>query len=230
MNNYQQFIIYNKCSHTFGLAVVDTIPAHTPRSHPSGEDFAPGSDNQDALNRLPGHYERLVSLRESYWRILICVGLYSISWQRATFHFNDTSLAMFRETPDVTEDDKSQDEALDGIYPEGGWRAWLVVLGAWCAMVPSMGMLNTTGVLDAWIGENQLASLPKSQTAWIVSFYAFLLYLGGSCIGGVAFETPCYLVFGTLGLTILTLQGQSLIGTVFGLSSSPGLCSKTHGP
>jgi hypothetical protein len=68
-------------------------------------------------------------------------------------------------------------------YPEGGLRAWLVVLGAWCAMVPSMGMLNTIGVIDAWIGENQLASLPKSQTAWIVSIYAFLLYLGGSCAG-----------------------------------------------
>ena len=67
--------------------------------------------------------------------------------------------------------------------PEGGWEAWLVVLGAWCAMIPSMGMLNTIGVIDAWIGENQLSSLPKSQTAWVVSIYAFLLYLGGSCAG-----------------------------------------------
>ena len=67
--------------------------------------------------------------------------------------------------------------------PEGGWRAWTVVLGAWCAMVPSMGMLNTIGILDAWIGENQLEALPKSQTAWIVSLYAFFLYIGGSFVG-----------------------------------------------
>jgi len=67
--------------------------------------------------------------------------------------------------------------------PEGGWRAWTVVLGAWCAMVPSMGMLNTIGILEAWIGENQLEALPKSQTAWIVSLYAFFLYIGGSCAG-----------------------------------------------
>ena len=58
-----------------------------------------------------------------------------------------------------------------------------VVLGAWCAMVPSMGMLNTIGILDAWIGENQLEALPKSQTAWIVSLYAFFLYIGGSFVG-----------------------------------------------
>ncbi|KAM0723800.1 hypothetical protein Q7P37_000790 [Cladosporium fusiforme] len=67
--------------------------------------------------------------------------------------------------------------------PEGGFRAWLVVLGAWCAMIPSMGMLNTIGVVDAWISENQLQALPKSQIAWVVSIYAFLLYVGGSCTG-----------------------------------------------
>ena len=72
---------------------------------------------------------------------------------------------------------------IDDEFPEGGWRAWSVVLGAWCAMIPSMGMLNTIGVLDAWIGENQLAALPKSQTAWVVSLYAFFLYIGGSCAG-----------------------------------------------
>jgi hypothetical protein len=72
---------------------------------------------------------------------------------------------------------------LDKSFPEGGWRAWSVVLGAWCAMIPSMGMLNTIGVLEAWIGENQLAELPKSQTAWVVSLYAFFLYIGGSCAG-----------------------------------------------
>jgi len=72
---------------------------------------------------------------------------------------------------------------MDSDCPEGGWRAWIVVLGAWCAMVPSMGMLNTIGILDAWIGENQLEALPKSQTAWIVSLYAFFLYIGGSCAG-----------------------------------------------
>jgi len=78
--------------------------------------------------------------------------------------------------PDYGADDLSD-------FPEGGWQAWLVVLGAWCAMVPSMGMLNTIGIIDAWIGENQLEALPKSQTAWIVSLYAFFLYIGGSCAG-----------------------------------------------
>ena len=92
--------------------------------------------------------------------------------------------------PSPSDSEKEQPDIHNGHYdcPEGGWRAWSVVLGAWCAMVPSMGMLNTIGILDAWIGENQLEALPKSQTAWIVSLYAFFLYIGGSCAGKHSFH------------------------------------------
>jgi len=85
--------------------------------------------------------------------------------------------------PSNDEQTPAPDVDINEECPEGGWRAWLVVLGAWCAMIPSMGMLNTIGVFDAWISENQLATLPKSQTAWVVSLYAFFLYIGGSCAG-----------------------------------------------
>ena len=86
-------------------------------------------------------------------------------------------------SPDEPKSQQHDDPNGTAECPEGGWRAWTVVLGAWCAMVPSMGMLNTIGILDAWIGENQLEALPKSQTAWIVSLYAFFLYIGGSFVG-----------------------------------------------
>jgi hypothetical protein len=86
-------------------------------------------------------------------------------------------------SPDEPKNQQHDDPNGTAECPEGGWRAWTVVLGAWCAMVPSMGMLNTIGILDAWIGENQLEALPRSQTAWIVSLYAFFLYIGGSFVG-----------------------------------------------
>jgi hypothetical protein len=41
-------------------------------------------------------------------------------------------------------------------YPEGGLQAWLVVLGAWCAMVPSMGLINTISVLQARVFQHDL--------------------------------------------------------------------------
>ncbi|GAW22118.1 hypothetical protein ANO14919_116530 [Xylariales sp. No.14919] len=31
-------------------------------------------------------------------------------------------------------------------YPEGGLRAWLVVLGAWSGLAASLGVYNSTGV------------------------------------------------------------------------------------
>jgi len=68
-------------------------------------------------------------------------------------------------------------------YPDGGRDAWLVVVGAWCAMIPSMGLLNTIGVLQAWVEQNQLHDYSESEIGWIFSAYAFFLYIAGAQIG-----------------------------------------------
>lgn len=75
----------------------------------------------------------------------------------------------------VTDDDQD--------YPEGGTRAWLVVVGAWCAMIPSMGLLNTLAVLQAWVLENELSHLPESTVGWIFGCYGFFLYFCGAQVG-----------------------------------------------
>lgn len=68
-------------------------------------------------------------------------------------------------------------------YPEGGREAWLVVVGAWCAMIPSMGLLNTIGVIQAWLSEHQLKDYSESSVSWIIGTYAFFLYLCGVQFG-----------------------------------------------
>lgn len=73
-------------------------------------------------------------------------------------------------------------------YPEGGLSAWLVVVGAWCAMISSMGLLNTLAVLHAWVGEHQLKHMSESNIGWIFSSYAFFLYIGGAQIGELLLE------------------------------------------
>lgn len=67
--------------------------------------------------------------------------------------------------------------------PEGGKDAWLVVAGAWCAMIPSMGLLNTLAVLQAWVTEYELQGLPESTIGWVFSTYAFFLYFCGAQVG-----------------------------------------------
>jgi len=50
-------------------------------------------------------------------------------------------------------------------------------------MIPSMGLLNTMGVIQAWLSENQLRGYSESNISWIVSAYAFFLYIGAAQIG-----------------------------------------------
>ena len=80
----------------------------------------------------------------------------------------------------------------DDDYPEGGWEAWLVVLGAWCAMVPSMGMINTFGVLQAWVAQHELAGYSEASVGWIFSIHAFVVYFAGAQAGTLfkSYATP----------------------------------------
>uniref|UniRef100_A0A0B7KQ44 Major facilitator superfamily (MFS) profile domain-containing protein n=1 Tax=Bionectria ochroleuca TaxID=29856 RepID=A0A0B7KQ44_BIOOC len=92
-------------------------------------------------------------------------------------------------------------------YPEGGLSAWLVVVGAWCAMLSSMGLLNTLAVLHAWVGEHQLKHMSESNIGWIFSSYAFFLYIGGAQIGPIfdAHDIKFLLVPGSIGLVLSTI-------------------------
>jgi hypothetical protein len=82
-----------------------------------------------------------------------------------------------RDSPKITsESDHDQ-------YPEGGLKAWSVVLGAWCAMIPSMGLLNSLGTLQPWTSTHQLKDYSESSIGWIYGAYTFFLYLGGVRFG-----------------------------------------------
>ncbi|KAH8648701.1 major facilitator superfamily domain-containing protein [Xylariales sp. PMI_506] len=70
-------------------------------------------------------------------------------------------------------------------YPEGGLEAWLVVLGAWCAMIPPMGLLNCLAVLQLWFVDNELQGISESKTGWIFSCYAFFITACGAQVGPI---------------------------------------------
>lgn len=75
-------------------------------------------------------------------------------------------------------DDNDNDD-----YPEGGIQAWTVVLGAWCAMIPPMGLINSLNIFHAWFSQNQLRGMPESNIGWIVSTFAFLVTALGAQVG-----------------------------------------------
>ncbi|KAI8659185.1 MFS domain-containing protein [Fusarium sp. Ph1] len=102
-------------------------------------------------------------------------------------HHNPSSIT-------ITDDDQD--------YPEGGTRAWLVVVGAWCAMIPSMGLLNTLAVLQAWVLENELSHLPESTVGWIFGCYGFFLYFCGAQVGPIvdAHDIKLVIIPGSIGM------------------------------
>ena len=109
-----------------------------------------------------------------------------------------------------------QDEADGDKYPEGGLRAWLVVLGAFSGMTASFGNLNSTGTFQAYVSTHQLAHESPGAIGWIFSLYAFLTFFCGVQIGPV-FDAygPRWLVFaGTV----------CLFGGMMGVAESTSKC------
>lgn len=75
--------------------------------------------------------------------------------------------------------------SYEETYPEGGLEAWLVVLGAWFAMMSSMGLMNTIAIFQAYTLSHQLAGHSESTVGWIFSIYTFLAFFCGVYIGPV---------------------------------------------
>ncbi|KAL4967702.1 major facilitator superfamily domain-containing protein [Aspergillus stella-maris] len=100
----------------------------------------------------------------------------------------------------------SMDDAPE-TFPDGGLSAWSVVLGSWCAFLPTFGLMNTTGVFTDWLATNQLSGFTRSDVSWIFSLYMFFLWFGGVQVGPI-FDRygPRHLVgAGSIGLTVAVM-------------------------
>lgn len=117
---------------------------------------------------------------------------------------NKQSSAFTTEPEEEEQDDEFAEDASD--FPDGGWRAWVVVFGAWCAMMSTFGIVNSAGFLQAWLTEHQLKNMSESKVSWIFSVYSFLFFFGGVQVGPI---------FDTYGLKYLLVPG--CIGTVLSI-------------
>ncbi|KAM0797829.1 major facilitator superfamily domain-containing protein [Usnea florida] len=119
------------------------------------------------------------------------------------------------EEPISIEKNEPPDQAEAHDFPEGGLRAWLVVLGSFSGMTAGFGVLNSAGTFQVYLSMNQLAHESPSAVGWIFSLYAFLTFFCGVQIGPV-FDAygPRWLVFaGTV----------CLVGGMFGVAESTKL-------
>lgn len=99
-------------------------------------------------------------------------------------------------------------------YPEGGLKAWSVVVGSWFSLFSSLGLMNTVALFQAYILSHQLQGHNESTVGWIFSIYTFLAFFCGVYIGPV---------FDKYGPKWLTVAGAlCTVGGVVGLSFSTG--------
>ena len=87
-------------------------------------------------------------------------------------------------------------------HPEGGLRAWLVVLGSWCAMVACFGVMNSIGTFQAYIASHQLSHFTQGTVGWIFSLYVALAFFCGAIVGPI---------FDAKGPRVLLLGGSTLL-------------------
>ena len=120
---------------------------------------------------------------------------------------SQSTVTIHQSPPSLTADDEHDAK----FYPEGGLRAWLVVLGSFSGMTASFGIMNTVGTFQAYLSTHQLASYSPSSVGWIFGLYVFLSFFCGVQIGPI-FDAkgPRWIV--ALG-TIFLLAG--MLGTAF---------------
>ncbi|KAK9858368.1 Major facilitator superfamily domain [Penicillium brevicompactum] len=88
---------------------------------------------------------------------------------------------------DSEELDRLEQEKPTSKFPEGGTRAWMVVLGAFCVSFSTFGYMNAFGVYQEYYTEHFLAHESSSNIAWIGSVQVCFLF-SGSLIGGPLFD------------------------------------------
>ncbi|KAL8923077.1 MAG: hypothetical protein Q9172_003287 [Xanthocarpia lactea] len=98
----------------------------------------------------------------------------------------------------------------EDTFPEGGLRAWLVVLGSFSGMLASFGLMNTVGTFQAYLSTHQLVNESPSAVGWIFGIYIFLAFGCGLQIGPIFDRKgPRWLVVGGTVCLVVSMIGVS---------------------
>jgi len=111
-------------------------------------------------------------------------------------------------------------------FPDGGFEAWLVVLGAWCCLFCSFGWINCIGVFQQYYQTHQLAEYSSSTVAWIPSMEVFMMFMGGPAFGKI-FDSygPRYMLLGGSIAHVFGLMMASLSTQYYQFILAQGICS-----
>ncbi|KAI8713904.1 MFS domain-containing protein [Fusarium sp. LHS14.1] len=133
------------------------------------------------------------------------------------------------DTLPSTEAQKLEDQrrgASLNDFPDGGFRAWSVVAGAWAANICSFGWINCIGVFQAYYQEEYLKGYSLSAISWIASLELSILFGGGFVVGRIydKYGPRWLMAFGTF-MHVFGLMMASLSTKYYQIILSQGICS-----
>ncbi|XP_014552064.1 hypothetical protein COCVIDRAFT_41747 [Bipolaris victoriae FI3] len=122
-----------------------------------------------------------------------------------------------KETPTTNTQETNNDT---DVFPEGGREAWLVVVGAWCALFCTFGLVSCGGTFVEYYKNGPLASYSTGTISWITSSQVFI-QVGSMAVWGRLYDsyaprwmlllsTPVY-CFGLMMTSLSTEYYQILL-------------------
>lgn len=99
-------------------------------------------------------------------------------------------------------------------FPEGGLKAWSVVVGGFCGSFSVFALINSTGVLLEYLQTHQLRDYSSSQISWIFGVELFLTFFCGAPVGPI---------FDAYGPRVMVFVGSVLLAASVLLL---GLCTR----
>ncbi|GLA14127.1 hypothetical protein AnigIFM62618_011548 [Aspergillus niger] len=124
-----------------------------------------------------------------------------------------------REPPDIERNEPAK-------FPDGGLRAWLVVVGAFFGLFTSFGWTNCVGIFQAYYQTHQLRTMSASTVSWIPGISMFMMFITGPFVGRLfdAYGPRWLLLIGSL-LHVFGLLMASFASRYYQFILSQSICS-----
>lgn len=165
-------------------------------------------------------------------------GIYtsSLIWStiETTMETREIEMQSIGSIPNQEQSQFDSDTDNDGIeYPEGGFKAYCVLLGSFLGLVVEFGLINSIGVIQTYVATHQLSDAKASTVSWIFSVFLALSY-GLTPLAGYYFDLkgPHYplmvgtvLIFaGLMGAANSTQIWQFILALSIGVGAGISIC------
>jgi MFS family permease len=111
-------------------------------------------------------------------------------------------------------------------FPDGGIKAWTVVLGSFCCLFVSFGWINCIGVFQDYYQTHLLRNYSPSTISWISSLEACQMFLWGPVVGKIYDNYgPREILLAGSFLHVFGLMMTSLATKYYQFVLAQGICS-----